>query len=268
MVKRMGKSKLERLNSILKEMGSCVVAYSGGVDSTFLLKVARDALGDKVASATAISATYPDDEYLQARRMAKYLGARHIIVRTRELEIEGFSDNSTQRCYYCKKELYMHLAQIAKRERLSWVVDGSNLDDENDFRPGRAAAKEMGVRSPLMEAKLTKSDIRRLSKQMGLSTWDKPSLACLASRFAYGDKISEAKLKMVDCGEKFLKSFGIKQVRLRHHGDIARIEVWGKDMRKFLNKDFREKIISKLKRLGYRYVTLDLEGYRTGSMNL
>lgn len=263
----MGRSKLKRLNSILKGMGSVLVAYSGGVDSTFLLKVARDVLGDKVVSTTAVSATYPEGEYLHARRMVKDLGAKHIIVRTRELEIEGFSDNSPQRCYYCKKELYTHLAQIAKREKLSWVVDGSNLDDENDFRPGRTAAHEMGVRSPLREANLTKSDIRRFSKQMKLSTWDKPSLACLASRFAYGDKISEAKLKMVGSGEKFLKSLGIKQVRLRHHGDIARIEVWGEDMGKFLDKDFRKKIISKLKRIGYRYATLDLDGYQTGSMN-
>ncbi len=244
-----------------------LVAYSGGVDSTFLLKLAKDLLGDRVVSATAISAIYPRDEYLQAKGIAKDLGVKHIALRTRELDMKGFVDNSPRRCYYCKKELFKRLKQIARRKKIDWVIDGSNLDDETDFRPGKAAAQEMDVRSPLREAKMTKTEIRWLSKKLGLLTWDKPSLACLATRIPYGDKITAKKLQMVGRGERLLKGLGIKQVRIRHHGDMARIEVWGEDIERFLRKPFRNEVVAKLKEVGFRYVTLDLEGYRAGSMN-
>ena len=259
--------KLSQLRHILHEMGGVLIAYSGGVDSTFLLKVAADTLGDKAVAVTARSLTYPEREYEEGREIAKALGARHITIVSEELEIPEFSDNPPRRCYYCKKELFTKLLQIARQEGLQFVVDGSNLDDETDFRPGRDAAREFGIRSPLSEAGLTKGDIRRFSKDLCLPTWDKPSFACLASRFPYGDKITPEKLHRVAEAEDFLHTLGFKQVRVRDHQDLARIEVVPDDIKRFCEEDIRIQVSERLRKIGYNYVALDLFGYRSGSMN-
>lgn len=261
------KRKLNHLKEILAEMESALIAYSGGVDSTFLLKVAHDVLGDKVVAATALSPTYPFTEMENAKEMAEVLGVRHVTITTDELSNPIFTRNPLDRCYWCKKGLFSELATVAEKFNLKHILDGSNFDDTNDFRPGMKAAKEFGVRSPLREAGLGKEEIRRLSRWLGLKTWNKPALACLASRFPYGTKITEERLRVVDAAEEFLRSLGVTQVRVRHHGSIARIEVPLDEMDKVMQKKFRHKVIHKLRGLGYRYVTIDMEGYRTGSMN-
>jgi len=259
--------KLQRLKEILTKMESVLIAYSGGVDSTFLLKVARDVLKDKVIAVMANSLTYPSGEIDQADIIAEALGVRYIIIETKELKNSKFSGNSKDRCYWCKRELFSQLSYIAKKEGLKYVADGTNFDDTKDYRPGTRAAKEFKVRSPLKEAGFTKEEIRSLSKKLDLPTWDKPALACLASRFPYGMKITKKNLTKVDKGEGFLRKFGISQVRVRHHNKIARIEVPKEKLPKLLEKKTRRQVLSYFKRLGYNYVTVDLEGYRTGSMN-
>lgn len=259
--------KLKKLQGILKSMGSVVVAFSGGVDSTFLVKVSKDILGDNVLAVTASSLTFPEREMNEAVEFAKKVGARHMVIKSEELEIDGFSKNPKNRCYYCKRELFSKITDIAHQEGLKFVVDGSNADDTGDFRPGMTAARELGIRSPLLEAELTKNDIRQLSREMGLETWDKPSFACLSSRVPYGQEITPEKLKMIDEAEQFLLDLGIRQVRVRHHGDIARIEVARDERKKLFDTDIMDGISKKLKEIGFKYVTLDLEGYRTGSMN-
>jgi uncharacterized protein len=261
------KEKLKDLTRNIKEMGSLLIAYSGGVDSTFLLKVAKDTLGERVIAVTARSPTYPSREYKQAREMAKKLGVKHLTINSEELSIPEFFSNPPNRCYYCKKELFSKLKEIALREGTDYIADGSNLDDLKDFRPGTKAAEELGIRSPLKEAGLTKEDIRNLSRDLRLPTWDKPSFACLASRFPYGDKITPKALKMVNEAEEYLHSLGFKQVRVRHHRNLARIEVSQEEIEQFLSDDPRKRIAKMLKEIGYTYVTLDLEGYRSGSMN-
>lgn len=246
-------------------MGSVVVAYSGGADSTFLLKVAALVLGDKVLAVTAVSPTYPKEELYLAKRMAKTLGIRHKIIKTYELKDQRFIANPVNRCYFCKKELFTRLKDIAKVNKLNFVIDASNISDKKDFRPGKIAKEELKVRSPLQAAGLNKEDIRRLSRQLGLKTWDKPSLACLASRVPYGVRISSRLLKRINEAEAYLRKMGFKQVRLRHYNGLCRIEVWQNDIPSLINK--RSLIVEKLKQLGYNYVTIDLEGYRTGSMN-
>ena len=248
-------------------MESALVAFSGGVDSTLLLKVARDVIGTKLLAVTALSPTYPKREEKAARNLAKILKARHRCIRTSELEHADFSRNPSNRCYFCKKELFSQLQAIAQAKGYQFVIEASNKDDEKDYRPGMQALKELGIRSPLREAGFTKKDIRELSKQLGLPTFDKPSFACLASRFPYGQTIDKKKLLMVEQAETYLQNLGFKQCRVRHHGSIARIEVETVDMQRFYDRVLRERVYRRLKKLGFTYVSLDLEGYRSGSMN-
>ena len=259
--------KLNRLKGILTEMQSVLVAYSGGVDSAFVLKVANDVLGDKVLAVTASSCVYPSEEIEQAKALAKTVKVRHKIIETQEMANPKFVNNPKDRCYWCKGELFTKLIGIAKDNNLRYVLDGANFDDLDDFRPGMKATEELGIRSPLKEAMLTKQDIRSLAKDMGLPVWSKPSLACFASRFPYGTRITEENLNMIDKAERFLRNSGITQVRVRHHDKIARIEVMEEDIPKFLEGALRKQVVSYFKKIGYSYVTVDMEGYRTGSMN-
>ena len=260
-------TKFQNLKKILSEMESVLIAYSGGVDSTLVLRVAKDVLGDRVLAVTAKSSVYPAEEIEQAKALAQNLGVRHEIIETQELSNPKFVNNPQNRCYWCKRELFAELINIARKNNLKHVLDGTNLDDLDDFRPGMEAANEFGIRSPLKEATLTKEDICSLSKHLGLPIWDKPSLPCLASRFPYGMKITEENLVKVDQAETFLKMLDLTQVRVRHHNKIARIEVPQKDIPRFFEEKLRSQILSYLKKLGYSYVTVDLQGYRTGSMN-
>jgi uncharacterized protein len=249
-------------------MERVVVAYSGGADSTLLLKAARETLGaQNIVAVTALSPLYPDRELVGAKRMAQEMAIKHILIESNELEIEGFSKNPLNRCYLCKRELFEEIQNLARKEAISFVVEGSTLDDEKDHRPGRRAIQELGIRSPLQEARFTKEDVRELSRTLGLPTWDKPSFACLASRFPYGEEITLEGLKMVDEAENFLFSLGFKQVRVRHYQSLARIEVYPEEMSRLMNGSLRVKVVNCLKEIGYRYVTLDLQGFRSGSMN-
>lgn len=259
--------KYENLKDHLKSMGRVLVAFSGGVDSTFLLKVASDVLGDNVLAVVASSETYPEREQKEALRLAGDMKVRYKVIRTKELDDPEFRDNPPERCYFCKKELFSRLKEIAAAENIPYVCDGSNFEDTFDFRPGTKAAAELGVLSPLKEAGLDKSEIRILSKELGLPTWDKPAMACLSSRFPYFTRIEKESLRQIDAAEEFLKSKGFTQLRVRHHDRIARIEITPQDFPRIVEEGMRNAIVENLKKLGYLYVTIDLAGYRTGSMN-
>lgn len=257
--------KVERLKGIIKELGSVCIAFSGGVDSTFLTKVSRDVLGDNVLAVTATSPAYPEREIKEAIELAKEIGVEHILIESGEMKIPEFFENRPDRCYYCKDDLFRRLKDLAHKYGLKHVIDGSNYDDGSDYRPGRKAASERGVRSPLYEAGLTKKEIRLVSRMIGLRTWNKPSFACLSSRIPYNEMITPEKLRQIEEAEDILKDFGLSQFRVRHHGDMARIEVLPEEFQQIL--DNRAIIIERLKTLGYIYITLDLMGYRTGAMN-
>ena len=261
-------NKLRELTRHLRGFKRVLIAYSGGVDSNFLLNFAIRALGKQnVISVTAISETYPAAELKRARRMVKRLRVRGIFIKTSEFNNKNFRDNPKNRCFYCKDELFRKLAAIAKRTD-SVLCDATNFSDRSDFRPGRLAAKKWGVRSPLEKAAITKKEIRAFSKKMKLETWNLPAQACLASRGPYGVRIEKPALEKIEKAEAYLKKLGLAVVRLRHHGNIARIEVEQSDLRKMLDKTLQKKVLCYLKKLGWRYVTLDLEGYRTGSLNI
>jgi uncharacterized protein len=259
--------KHEKLKRILKEMGRVVVAFSGGADSTFLLRTAKDVLEENVLAVIASSETYPEREQQEAIEIVEGMNVRYKVIQTHELENPDFKNNPPERCYFCKTELFGRLKQIAADEGIPFVCDGSNFEDTHDFRPGLKAAEELGVRSPLKEARLIKDEIRLLSKMLDLPTWDKPSMACLSSRFPYNAPIEKESLRQIDQAEEYLRSMGFSQLRVRHHGETARIEVSPEAFIKILDTETREKIVQKLKKIGYLYVTLDLAGYRTGSMN-
>lgn len=264
-MKSISQNKLQQLRHLLKDLKSCAIAYSGGVDSTFLIKVAYDTLGEKALAVTATSSIYPKRELEDAKRYAQEIGIPHIIFHSEELDIPEFLDNSYDRCYYCKKELLNKLQEIAKEYHLHAVIDGSNADDILDYRPGVRALNELGIKSPLKEVGLTKQEIRQLSIAMHLKSSGKPAFACLASRVPYGVKITRERLKQVETAEEYLFSLGIRQCRVRYHDYIARIEVPLEEIPMIFTNS--KAIITRFKTLGFIYITLDLEGYRTGSLN-
>ncbi|MBC8473852.1 MAG: ATP-dependent sacrificial sulfur transferase LarE [Candidatus Omnitrophica bacterium] len=261
-------NKLSKLKDNLRKLGSAVVAFSGGVDSSFLLRVARDTMPkNSLLAVTAVSDTYTKSELSQAKRFARSLGVRHEIIFTDELKHANFRKNPVDRCYYCKKELFGRLKDVAGHNRIKNIIDASNKDDKKDYRPGTIAKHELGIKSPLQESEMTKNDIRRYSKRLGLETWDFPSMACLASRVPYGTEITKGVLEKIESAESVIKKAGFRQVRVRYYNDAARIEVEKKEIKKFLNCKSYDKILTKLKSLGFSYITMDLEGYRTGSLN-
>ena len=259
--------KLERLHAFFAPLESVMVAFSGGVDSTFVLKVAHQSIGDRVLALTTTSPTMPDDDHQSAVEMARLIGARHLVIESNELEVPGYAQNPINRCYLCKHNLFTVCEAKAGELGIATIVDGLNLDDLTDYRPGVQAAGEKRVRHPLVEAELTKAEIRELSRSLGLPTWDRPASPCLSSRFPYGTEITPDGLLKVGEGEKVLHALGFKVARVRYHGDVARIEVEQREVPRLLSPELRETIDRELKRIGFRFVTVDLKGFRSGSLN-
>lgn len=259
--------KMDKLKEYLKELGSVAVAFSGGVDSAFLLQVAHDTLGDQAIAVTASACYYPERELKEAAGFCRERGIRQIVITSDEIENESFCSNPKDRCYYCKTSLLGKVRKAADENGIAHIAEGSNMDDEGDYRPGHRAIAEIGAKSPLRFAGLTKQEIRILSKELGLPTWEKPSYACLASRFPYGDRITKGKVSMVEQAEQFLVELGFKQMRVRIHGQLARIEVLPEDFGRIMEEETRKQITEKLLGCGFTYVTLDLKGFRSGSMN-
>jgi uncharacterized protein len=260
-------TSLEELKEILKATGGVLVAFSGGVDSTFLLKVAHMVLGEKAIALTTSSPTAPPGELEAAERLAKLIGCEHIVVASHELENPSFSKNPVNRCYFCKDELYRICRFQADRLGVSTIVDGTNMDDLKDHRPGLKAAKEWRIRHPMVEARMTKDDIRRYSRELELPSWNKPAIACLSSRFPYGIEIDVEKLQKIAACERFLQELRFREFRVRYHGELVRIELAPEEIHRFLDPITRDAIVERFKKIGFTFVSLDLQGYRTGSMN-
>lgn len=265
--KRNVKEKEEKLKAYLKEAGRIAIAFSGGVDSTYLLKMAHEVLGERAVAVTAISSTFPKREIEEAKLFCEKENIRQIVVYCDEMQIEGFKENPKNRCYICKKALFLQMLDAVKKEGIETIAEGSNMDDLGDYRPGMKAVAELGIVSPLRMAEFYKSEIRECSKALDLPTWEKPSFACLASRFVYGETITKEKLWMVEQAEELLREMGFRQFRVRMHGRMARIEVLPEEFEKLMKKEKREQIVKSFAEYGFSYVTLDLMGYRTGSMN-
>jgi pyridinium-3,5-biscarboxylic acid mononucleotide sulfurtransferase len=259
--------KLERMRAIFTPMKSVIVAFSGGVDSTFVLRVAHETIGERVLALTTTSPTMPDEDRESAIAMAKLIGARHILIESNELEVPGYAENPVNRCYLCKHNLFTVCEKKAAELHIDEIVDGLNLDDLHDYRPGMQAASEKRVRHPLVEAELTKAEIRELSREMGLPTWDRPASPCLSSRFPYGTEITPEGLRRVGEGEKVLHALGFKVARVRYHGDVARLELEQSDIARAFEPTIRDKIERELKRLGFRFIAIDIRGFRSGSLN-
>jgi uncharacterized protein len=260
--------KYLRLRQIVRDLGAVVIGFSGGADSAFLTRIAFEELGDRAVAVIALSESYPAREREEAVALAEAMGVPLVTVETGELENEAYASNPTNRCYYCKQELFTHLARVATERGIRWIAYGANHDDLGDYRPGQVAAKEFGARAPLLEVGLTKPEIRFLSKELGLPTWDKPAMACLSSRFPYGTRITAELLARLDAAEDYLRhDLGFRQVRVRHHDTIARLEVAVEEMERLLDPELRQQISDRLKALGYTYVAVELSGYRSGSLN-